>query len=339
MKRQIVSPGAMDFDSPGRRDYFVRFEHPTYWGDYLVPVSVIAGREQRAGRGVVAIGATHGNEYEGPIAIKHLLSDIQPERVRGRLILIPTLNVPAFNANLRDTPDDNVNLNRAFPGMERGTITQRFAHFISTYIFPHVHVVLDIHSGGNVARFTPLTSFHHVTDMQQRRAMEQTARGFGSRFTMNYQNKTPGLLTSMAETLGKITIGSEFGWGCAVLAEGVSMARQGILTAAIVHEQLDGEIPRNRHWAAGEQILVDNSELACYVGAEFDGHFEPTVPCGEKVTAGQPIGLLHDFDRIDDPATLITAPHNGYVICQGWNAKVFRGQVISVVSVPRPWME
>ena len=338
MKRMLVAHSAIDFTTPGRRDYFVRFEHPTYWGDYTVPVTVLAGREQAPGRGVVAIGSTHGNEYEGPVAIKHLLHEIDPSKVRGRIILIPTLNVPAFNAGVRDTPDDNVNLNRAFPGDERGSITQRFAHFVSATIFPQVHVVLDIHSGGNVARFTPCTSFHHVADQNQRRAMEQTARGFGSRFTMNYQNGTPGLLTSMAERLGKITIGSEFGWGCAVLQEGVSMARQGILTACIAHEQLQGELPKNQHWAPAEQILVDNSELSCYVPAEFTGHFEPCVPCGDKVSKGQRIGLLHDFDRIDAPAAEISAPHDGYVISQAWNAKVFRGQVVSVVSIPRPWM-
>lgn len=339
MKRQIVAPTGIDFTSPGRRDYFVRFEHPTYWGDYLVPVTVFAGREQVPGRGVVAIGATHGNEYEGPVAIKHLLDEIQTERVRGRLILIPTLNVSAFNAGVRDTPDDGVNLNRAFPGDERGSITQRIAHFVSSTIFPQVHVVLDIHSGGQVARFTPVTSFHHVSDVKQRREMERTARGFGARFTMNYQNNTPGLLTSMAERLGKITIGSEFGWGNSVLAEGVSMARQGILTAAIVQEQLQGDIPRNQHWASAEQTLVDNSELSCYVPATFDGHFEPTVTCGERVSKGQRIALLHDFNRIDEPPREIIAPHDGFVICQAWAAKVFRGQVISVVSIPRPWMD
>jgi N-alpha-acetyl-L-2,4-diaminobutyrate deacetylase len=339
VKRAIVAPAAIDFATPGRRDYFVRFEHPTYWGDFLVPVTVIAGREQTPGRGVVAIGATHGNEYEGPVAIKHLLRELQPERVRGRVILIPTLNVPAFNAGVRDTPEDGVNLNRAFPGEERGGITHRFAHFISTHIFPQVHVVIDIHSGGQVARFQPLTSFHHVSDLKQRRAMEQTARGFGSRFTMNYQNNTPGLLTSMAERMGKITIGSEFGFGNAVLAEGVSMARQGILTAAIVHEQLDAELPPNRHYKPAEQILVDNSELSCYVPAEFDSHFEPLVECGSAVKKSERIGFLHDFDRIDDPASEILAPHDGYVISQAWNAKVFRGQVVSVVSIPRPWMD
>ena len=38
---------------------------------------------------------------------------------------------------------------------------------------------------------------------------------------MIYQNVTPGLLPSEAERLGKITVGTELGWGRAVQAEGV----------------------------------------------------------------------------------------------------------------------
>jgi len=339
IQRKIVSADALDFDTPGRRDYYVRFEHPTKWGDYLVPVTVCVGREARDGRGVLAIGATHGNEYEGPVAIKHLLHELDVERVRGRLIFVPTLNVPAFNADKRDTPDDGVNLNRAFPGDARGSITYRFAHFVSSALFPRVHVVLDIHSGGQVSRFPPITSFHHVEDRAQRGAMEHAARGFGTRFTMVYQNKTHGLLTSMAERLGKITIGSEFGWGNAVLTEGVSMARQGILSAAIRHEQYAGALPENRHYARADQLLVDNSEASCYVPAQFSGHFEPTVLCGDLVKPKQQIGFLHDFNHIDATPQEILAPHEGYVICQAWGAKVECGQVVSVVSIPIPWQE
>jgi len=336
MKREITVAAGIDFASPGRRDYFVRFVHPTLWGEYLVPVTVFVGREQAPGRGVVAIGATHGNEYEGPLAIKHLLHEIKTEDVRGRLILIPTLNAPAFDAGVRDTPDDGKNLNRAFPGEKQGSITSRLAHFIHDIVFPQVHVVLDIHSGGNVARFVPLTCFHHVNDPVQNRAMEETARGFGCRFTMKYMDG-PGLLTSAAEGLGKITIGTEVGWGRSVNTEGVSMTRQGILTAAIRHEQLRGEVPAGRHCSRADQVLVDNNDLSCYVLAPFEGHFEPLANCGESVKAGQRIGFEHDFNRIDDPPAEILAPHDGVVISQAWEARNFRGQVLSIISRPVPW--
>jgi predicted deacylase len=238
-------------------------------------VTVFVGPNAAPGRGVVAIGSTHGDEYEGPVAIKHLLHELREEDVLGRIILIPLLNAVAFQAGRRDTPDDGVNLNRAFPGRADGSITQRIADLVTRFVFPQVHVVLDLHAGGEVARFVPLTSMHEISDLRQRKGMEETARGFGTRFVLIYQNATPGLLTSAAEKLGKITLGGEFGFGRALQAEGVSMAKQGVLSAAVRHEQLKGPAPLNRHVAASDQILVDSSSPGPSILAPFDGHFEP----------------------------------------------------------------
>jgi len=337
MARTVVSPEALDFDTRGRRDYYVGLEHPTLWGVYRIPVTVFVGPKAERGRGLVATGSTHGDEYEGPIAIKHLLHELKEEEVLGRIILIPVLNVVAFNAGRRDTPDDGVNLNRAFPGRADGTITSRIADFVNRVIFPQVHVVLDLHAGGEVARFAPLASMHRVGDARQRKSMEDTARGFGTRFTLIYQNATAGLLTSAAENLGKITLGGEFGWGRALQAEGVSMAKQGVLAAAVRHGQLSGPAPQNRHYAAAEQILVDSSSPDSSVLAPFDGHFEPSVQPGQQVTKERGIGFLHDFNRLDDPPVVIRAPQDGYVLSLAWNARVAGGQTIAVVAKAASW--
>ncbi len=337
MNRTLVYPRQLDLVSKGRRDYLVRFEHPTLWGEYLIPLTVFVGAEAQQGRGVVAIGATHGDEYEGPVAIKNLLTEIKWEEVSGRVILIPTLNVPAFEAGTRDTPDDGGNLNRAFPGDESGTLTQRFAHFISESVFPNVHVVLDQHAGGRVARFVVCVGFHAVKDPEQQKAMEQTARGFGTRFVNYYQDETPGLLTSAAERRGKITLGGEYGWGQSINPEGVARIRQGILNALHGHEQWKGSPPAQACTPAEEQILVDFSDRCCYLPSPRAGHFEPLCLCGDYVKKGKRIGWVHDFNHIDDPPLAIEAPHDGYVISQAWQAKVFKGQVVSVVAPRRAW--
>jgi N-alpha-acetyl-L-2,4-diaminobutyrate deacetylase len=178
---------------------------------------------------------------------------------------------------------------------------------------------------------------HQVSDPRQRKAMEDTARGFGTRFTLVYQNATAGLLTSAAENLGKITLGGEFGWGRALQAEGVSMAKQGVLAAAVRHGQLSGPAPRNRHYAAEEQILVDSSSPDSSVLAPFDGHFEPSVQQGQEVTKERGIGWLHDFNRLDDPPVILRAPHDGYVLSMAWNARVAGGQTIAVVAKAASW--
>src|SRR5205814_5069975 len=98
MQRLIVRPDRLDLDSPGRRDYWVALEHDSIWGDHLIPLTVMVGPQARKGEGLVAFGSNHGNEYEGPVVIKHLLREIRPEQVLGRIILVPVLNVAAFNA-------------------------------------------------------------------------------------------------------------------------------------------------------------------------------------------------------------------------------------------------
>ncbi len=336
MTRLMVSAEAVDFDSPGRRDYFVKLEHTTLWAQHLIPVTVIVGRDAKPGKGLVAIGSTHGNEMEGPVAIKHLLREVKTEDVLGRIILIPVLNVMAFRANQRETPDDGVNLNRAFPGSAKGSVTYRLADFVTRFIFPQVHVCLDIHAGGEVARFPATANIHLMKDAAQRKAMEEAARGFGTKFIMVYQNATAGLLTGLAEDLGKITVGTEMGYGRAVQAGGVSMSRQGVVNAAIKYGQLRGEA-MDRNYPAAEQVMVDTSDPASNFLAPYDAVFEPTVELGQKVKRGERVAWLHDYDRIDEAPLELVAAHDGYIICQAWNSRVIQGQVITQIGKPMEW--
>ena len=336
MPRTVVDPEGLDFDRPGRRDYFVKLEHTTLWAHHLIPVTVWVGPRAEKGRGILATASTHGDEMEGPAALKRLLREIRPEDVLGRLVLVPVLNVMAFRANRRDTPDDGVNLNRTFPGDPRGSVTYRLADFVTRVLFPQAHVVLDLHSGGEVARFPETANVHWMKDPVQRRTMEETARGFGTRFVMVYQNKTPGLLTGLAEDLGKISVGTELGWGRAIQTGGASMGRQGVLNAAIREGQLRGE-PLDLNVRAGDQLLVDTSHPDSNHLAPWDGVFEPAVALGEAVKKGQRVAWLHDFNRIDDPPLELTAAHDGHVICQAWNARVVQGQVVTQIGRVLEW--
>lgn len=338
MERRIVRPFELDLETPGRRDYHVALEHDSIWGDHLIPLTVMVGPGARAGEGLVAFGSNHGNEYEGPMAIRHLMDDFRLEDVVGRVILVPVLNVAAFRAGTRDSSlDDRVNLNRAFvDGAGKGAglsgITHRIAAFVRAAIWPHVHVVIDLHSGGLVARFAQCTSFHPIEDPEQGRRIEETARWFGTPLVITYQNETPGLLPSEAERLGKITIGTELGWGGAVQASGVRYARHGVTAAAIHHGQLRGHIEKFGHHAAGTQVLAAMVDRDCFTVAPFAGHYEPLRECGEIVGKGTLIGLLHDFERIDLAPWEVRAGVDGAVIAQAWSAPVLQGQHILCVG-------
>ena len=338
MTRVLANPTELDLESPGRRDYWVRLEHDSIWGEHLIPLTVLVGPQAEAGRGLVAFGGTHGNEYEGPVVVKNLLREIALDDVLGRLILVPALNAPAFHSGTRDSAeDDGVNLNRAFvegAGQEPSLsgITHRIAAFVRQCIWPQVHVVLDLHAGGGVARFARCASFHPIDDAEQGRVIEATARWFGTPIVMVYQDRTPGLMVSEAERLGKITVGTELGWGCAVSAEGVRYGRQGVLAAAVHQGLLRGEVEPIGHHADGTQKVVANVDPACFVPAPFPGLYEPLLECGVEVAAGQAVGQLHDFHRIDEPPAPIRAGVDGVLVAQAWEAQVAQGQHIVVVG-------
>ncbi len=335
MTRITVGAADIDFESIGRRDYFIKIEHPTKWGHYVIPMTIIVGAEAKTGKGMVAFGSTHGNEYEGPVAIKNVMRNINNEDVCGRVILIPVLNPSAFRSGTRDSQEDNGNLNRVFPGKKDGSITERFAYFVTEYIFPQVHVVLDLHSGGQLATFPGVSSFHHVEDEQQFKDMQSVAQGFGCPFTMFYQDETPGLLTSTAERLGKITVGTELGWGEAVIRDGVTMGERGVLSAAMFAGQLkEGPLPDK---VSSDQKLVDGSSVTASHLAPCSGLFEPHVVVGDHVQKGELVARIHNFEIIDEDPIEVRASMDGYIICMAWHARVTQGITVALIGEQVEW--
>jgi N-alpha-acetyl-L-2,4-diaminobutyrate deacetylase len=342
MARDIVSPGGLDLESPGRRDYWVALGHTSIWGSHLIPLTVIVGPQAKPGEGLVAFGACHGNEYEGPVAIKHLLREIRTEDVLGRIILVPVLNVAAFRVGAREsTGDDGFNLNRVFvdgagttPAM--AGITHRIVAFVREAIWPHIHICIDLHSGGEVARFAHWASFHRCGDPEIDARREQMARWFGTLIVTagTSSDKPAGIsagLHNEADRAGKYAIGTELGWGQSVDVRGTQYARQGVLAAAIHHDQLRGTIEPIGHHADGTQALVRHSAR---VAAPYPSHYEPLFDCGATVEKGQIVGLLHDFGRLDEEPFEVIAGATGIVISQAWGARVEQGQTIHVIGSP-----
>ncbi|MFM8984938.1 MAG: succinylglutamate desuccinylase/aspartoacylase family protein [Planctomycetia bacterium] len=343
VERVVVRPEKLDLDSPGRRDYWVALEHDSIWGDHLIPLTVMVGPQARDGQGLVAFGSNHGNEYEGPMVIKGLLREIEPRDVLGRVILVPVLNVSAFKSGTRESvADDGVTLSSAFVDGAGRTpalagITHRIAAFVRESIWPRVHVVIDLHSGGPGFRFAHCSSFHPLEDREQSRVIEETARWFGTPLVMSYQNQTPGLLPSEAERLGKITVGTELGCGSAVDIDGVRYGRQGVLAALIRHGLMRGTIEPIAHHADGTQRRGELVSRDCFTVAPFTGHYQPLLPCGTAVEKGQVVGLLHDFERIDEEPWPVRAGVTGVVVAQGYAARTPQGTHVLVVGNEVPW--
>ena len=100
----IYNPADIDFARPGKHHYQVAFHLDGAWGYSLVPLTVINGAGGSNPNGIVCFGGTHGNEYEGQIAVKRLCNDLNPEEMSGRVILIPQLSESACIARSASSP-------------------------------------------------------------------------------------------------------------------------------------------------------------------------------------------------------------------------------------------
>lgn len=322
----------IDWDLPGKRLYHVPFTLDGAWGRVRLPLCVVCGRAP--GKTVVAIGGTHGDEYEGPVGLKNLVTAITADQViAGRLIVIPVLNVPAFQAAQRQSPLDGANMNRVFPGDARGTITSRIARFVTDEVLQRADVVIDLHAAGQTFEIARCMSFHQVDDPATFAQYRATALLFGTPFVMVYTSGMgTGLLTEEAEAMGKITIGSELGFGASTDLDGVRWAHHGTLNVLRYYGLMDGPLENLVLPSVDRQRVVAQTDIDRYVTAPVSGISEPLVPVGSSVTAGTPVARLHDFDRFDEPGVEICADLDGYVLVRRFKAETKQGDVVMVIG-------
>ena len=92
-----------------------------------IPMFVIKGI--KPGKTIGVLGGVHGDEYDGPQAIRDIYTSLEPNELAGTFLGVPHSNIPAFSAGTRVSPIDGLNLARIFPGKEDGTITEKIANF------------------------------------------------------------------------------------------------------------------------------------------------------------------------------------------------------------------
>jgi predicted deacylase len=328
----ITPISGIDWDSAGARHYQIPFTFDHTWGRVRVPLFVASSGQP--GKTVVAIGGTHGDEYEGPVGLKNLIRELDPVSLAaGRLIVIPVLNVPAFRDARRDSPHDGANMNRVFPGDANGTITQRIARFVTDEVLSRADVVIDLHSGGAGFEIIRCMSFHQVDDPAAFAQFRETALLFGTPFVMIYTGGMgTGLLTEEAEAMGKITIGSELGYGASTDLDGVRWAHHGTLNVMRHYGLLDEPVVNLVAPGLDRQRVVSATDIDRYVTAPVSGISEPLVPIGAFVRRGQPVARIHDFERIDEAPVEILADGDGHVMCRKFRAATAQGEVVMVIA-------
>ncbi len=240
----------VDFQRPGKQHGHLCVPYSynlAGWANLLIPCTVIGGSP---GRTALVMAGNHGDEYPGQVTIMRLLRELEPQEVRGRLILIPAINMPAAKAATRLSPLDGKNLNRAFPGRADGTVTEVIAHYLTTVLFPMADIVVDLHTGGRSMDFYPCADMHLVPDLAQRREMLAGTTAFNTDFSFLYADIAgTGLLPVEAERQGKIVITTEMGGTENVTAAVHRITQRGLRNVLTHFGLLTGRVDRCAIWA------------------------------------------------------------------------------------------
>jgi N2-acetyl-L-2,4-diaminobutanoate deacetylase len=331
MKRDPPAPSpitaTVDFAADGAQHGVLRLpwsRNDSAWGAVMIPLAVIG---RGAGPTVLFTGASHGDEYEGPIALFDLARTLDPATMTGRAIILPALNYPAFRAGTRTSPIDGGNLNRSFPGDPRGGPTAQIADYVTRHLLPLADIVLDIHSGGRTLDFLPYAAVHALADeAQQRRAMEAAA-AFGAPWSMMMRElDAGGMLDTTAEALGKVFVTTELGGGGTARAETVAIARRGVRNLLRHAGILAGPPPaRPARWLA-----MPSAE--CFHIAEDEGLVEPCVMPGETVREGEILARIHPLARTGRAPLVQRAAMDGILVARHVPGLTQPGDCLAVIA-------
>ena len=293
-------------------------------GYHPVPVISIKGAE---GPVMLLTGATHGDEFEGPSAIMRLVHGLDPDQLRGQIIAIPALNMPALVASSRVTPLDRANLNRAFPGRADGGPTAMLAHWLEHEILSLCDAAIDLHSGGKASFFQPCSLPTHTADRDLAARNMALAQVFGLpliwRLGSHNDNRS---VNAAAERAAVPMIATELGGGGGVDPAITDAAEQGIRNVLGHLGMLQVQPP-----PPPPQRIVEIASPHDSLYAPATGLYDRAITAGDMVEAGQGAGRFHYITEPERPPVQLTLPGAGMVLAHTNRGMVTRGEMLALV--------
>ncbi|NGO89260.1 succinylglutamate desuccinylase [Halomonas sp. 141] len=263
-----------------------------------IPVEVVHGRKE--GPVMLVCGGIHGDEINGVEIVRRVLRSKSINSLRGTLIAVPVVNVFGFLQQTRYLPDRR-DLNRCFPGSEKGSLGGRIAALFRDEIVDHATHIIDLHTGAI-----------HRTNLPQIRAQltpgsetERMADAFGAPVILNAELRE-GSLRHYAQNLGIPVLTYEAGEALRFDEWAIAPGVKGILRVMRRLGMLSGE-QRRRTPAPAE--LANGSSWA---RAPIDGILRPQVRLGARVAKGEVLGKVADPFGNDEGEVLAMA--DGIVI-------------------------
>jgi len=256
-----------------------------------LPIAIVKGKTE--GPVFTIIAGIHGYEYPPIIATQKLLEEINAEELKGTLIVIPIANIASFFTRTPFiNPQDQKNLNNAFPGKKEGSITEQIAYFITVNIIPVTDVFLDVHGGDACEDLIPFVCYYNNTDKPKQTALaKKLSENSGFEYVVSYpytiKDTDPAKYTfKQAVQDGKTALSIECGKLGNVQNENVALIKKG------VYNMLETMKMYRNGTGGHKNIIYRNSQS--YLKASVNGIFYSSFKAGDTVKKDELVGFTTD---------------------------------------------
>lgn len=261
-----------------------------------IPIEVINGVKE--GPVVLVNAAIHGDELNGVEAVRQLLGRIDESKLKGTVVAVPVVNVFGLIHKSRYLPDRR-DLNRCFPGSERGSIAGRLAYQFFNQVVKHCNYVIDLHTGAI-----------HRSNLPQIRAnlsnetTSEIAHAFGTPIIIDAVLRD-GSLRAIAEEHSIPVITYEGGEALRFDPIPIAAAVEGVMRVM----RLLGMLRKTRKKSPITPVIARSTS---WVRAEQNGILRSQVSLGDRVDKGQVLAFISD--PLGRSEVEVKAPREGIVI-------------------------
>lgn len=275
-----------------------------------VPVEVVNG--SRPGPRLWLSAAVHGDELNGVEIIRRVLEELDTNHLSGTVIAVPIVNVFGFIQQSRYLPDRR-DLNRSFPGSQRGSLASRLAHLFMSEIVSRCTHGIDIHTGSN-----------HRTNLPQIRAdlrnaeTRRCAEAFHAPVMIDAHTRD-GSLREAAAKRGIHALLYEAGQPLRFDPEAIQLGVDGVMRVLVSLEMWD-------HSPAPPDTRPLIATKTTWIRARRSGILRRKVALGEWVERRQTLGTI--ADAFGDDRVPVTTQNRGLVVGHTNNPLVYQGDGI-----------
>lgn len=281
------------------------------------PVLVINGKNP--GDTLCMTAAIHGDELNGVEIIRRVMYDIDPEKLTGKIIGVPIVNIKGFQRGSRYLSDRR-DLNRNFPGDAQGSLAARIAHSLFNEVITHCDALIDLHTGS--LRRTNLLQVR--ADMSNPDVREFT-EGFDETVVVHSAGE-PGMLRQAALDAQIVAITLEAGESLRLQEEQVDLAVKSINSLL----QRQNMYSRIFSWGSPEPTYYRSQWIRANTGGILFSH----IDLGHFVEKGGSLGTV--TDPITNESSEITSPIAGRIIGMAVNQVVMPGFAAYHLGIEAP---